>query len=47
MVLIKKLNKNSNCLKNYINQLLENFKKRRVYSSFKDDIGSAGLADMQ
>ena len=32
---------------NYINQLLENFKKRKVYSSFKDNIWGVDLADMQ
>ena len=32
---------------NFINQLLENLKKRKVYSSFKDNIWSADLADMQ
>ena len=31
-------------LKNYINQLLENFKKE-VYSGFKDNIWGADLAD--
>ena len=32
---------------NFINQLLENFKKRKVYSSFRDIIWGAALADMQ
>ena len=32
---------------NFINQLLENFRKRKVYSSFKDNILGADLADMQ
>ena len=32
---------------NFINQLLENFKKRKVYSGFKDNIWGADLADMQ
>ena len=38
-----------NWLKNYTNQLLENlkFKKRTVYSRFKDNIWGADLADMQ
>ena len=27
--------------------IIENFKKRRVYSSFKDNIWGADLADMQ
>ena len=30
-----------------INQLLENFEKRKVYSSCKDNIWDADLADMQ
>ena len=34
----------NNQLKNYTNQLLENFKK--VYSGFKDNIWGADLADM-
>ena len=32
---------------NFINQLLENFKKRKVYSCFRDIIWGADLADMQ
>ena len=32
---------------NFINQLLESLKKRKVYSSFKDNILGADLADMQ
>ena len=32
---------------NFINQLLENLKKRRVYSLFKDNIWGVDLADMQ
>ena len=32
---------------NFINQLLENFKKRKVYSSFKDNIWVVDLADME
>ena len=32
IIKIMRLNKIYNCLKNYINQLLENFKKRKVYS---------------
>ena len=32
---------------NFINQLLENFKKRKVYSSFRDIIWGADSADMQ
>ena len=34
-------------LKNYTNQLLENLKKRIVYSRFKDNIWGADLADIQ
>ena len=32
---------------NFINQLLENFKKRKVCSSFRDNIWGVDLADMQ
>ena len=32
---------------NFINQLLGNLKKRKVYSSFKDSIWGVDLADMQ
>ena len=32
---------------NFINKLLGNLKKRKVYSSFKDNIWGVGLADMQ
>ena len=32
---------------NFINQLLGNLKKRRVYSSYKDNFWGADLADMQ
>ena len=32
---------------NYTNQLLKNFKKRKVYSGFKDNGWGADLADMQ
>ena len=32
---------------NFISQLLENLKKRKVYSSFRDNIWGADLADMQ
>ena len=31
---------------NFINQLLENLKKRKVYPSFKDNIWGADLANM-
>ena len=34
-------------LKNYTKQLLESFKKEKVYSSFIDNIWGADLADMQ
>ena len=42
-----KLNKINNWLKNYTNQFLKKFQKGRVYSSFKDNICGADLADMQ
>ena len=32
---------------NFINQWPKNLKKRKVYSSFRDNIWSADLADMQ
>ena len=32
---------------NFINQLLESSKKRKVYSSFKDNIWGVDLGDMQ
>ena len=32
---------------NFINQLLENLKKEKVYSGFKDNIRGVDLADMQ
>ena len=32
---------------NFINPLLENIKKIKVYSSFKDNIWGVDLADMQ
>ena len=32
--------------KNYTNQLLENWSKRKVYSSFRDNIWGAGLDDV-
>ena len=34
-------------MKNFINPLLENFKKRKAYSTFKDNIWGVDLADMQ
>ena len=42
-----KLNKISNLRINFINQLLKNLKKRKVYLSFKDNIWGVDLADMQ
>ena len=47
VLLIMRLNKIYNQLKNYTNQLLENLKKRAVYSGFKDNIWGVDLADMQ
>ena len=32
---------------NFINQLLENLKKRKVYSSFRDNTWGVDLPDMQ
>ena len=32
---------------NFINPLLQNFKKRKVYTAFKYNIWAADLADMQ
>ena len=32
---------------NFINQLLENFKKRKVYSSFRDNIWGVDFGDMK
>ena len=37
----------SNLLINFINQLLENLRKRKVYSFSKDNVWGFGLADMQ
>ena len=42
-----KLNKINNWLKNYTNQFLKKFQKGRVYSSFKDNIWGADLANIQ
>ena len=42
-----KLKKINSLLMNCINQLLKRFKKRKVYSSFKDKIWKVDLADMQ
>ena len=44
VVLKMKLNETNNYLKNYTNQLLNNF--RKVYSSFKNTIWGADLVDM-
>ena len=46
VVLIIKSNKTNNCLKNCTKQLLKKL-KRRVYSSFKDNIWGIDLADLQ
>ena len=32
---------------NFINQLIKNFKKGKVHSSFRDNIWGVDLADMQ
>ena len=32
---------------NFINQLLKKYKKRKVYSSYRDNIWGVDLADMQ
>ena len=37
----------NNLQMNFIHQLLKKFRKRKVYSSFKDNIWGADLADMQ
>ena len=42
-----KLNKMNNQLKNYNHQSLKNFRKRKVYSLFKDNVQGADLADIQ
>ena len=42
-----KLKKINNLQMNLISQLLENLKKRKVYSSFKVNIWGVDLADMQ
>ena len=48
-LLVEQINpcKIKNLQMKFTNQLLENFKKRRVYPSFKDNIWGANLADMQ
>ena len=46
IITIMRLNKICNQLKNCTNQLLKNFKKRKVYSGFKDNIWGADLADL-
>ena len=47
LLLIMILNQTYNQLKNYTNQLLKKFKKRKVYSGFKDNTWGADLADVQ
>ena len=47
VVLITKLNKINNWLKNYTNNLLKKLKKRTVQSGFKGNVWGADLADMQ
>ena len=47
VVLIYRQSLMKNQPKNYTNQLLENLKKRTVYSVFKDNIWVADLADIQ
>ena len=37
----------NNQLKNYTNKIIKKFKKRKVYSGFRDNIWGADLADMQ
>ena len=37
----------NNLLMNFVNQLLKKNRKRRVYSSFKDNIWGVDLADIQ
>ena len=48
-LLVEQINrcKIKNLQMKFINQLLENFKKRRVHPSFKDNIWGTNLADMQ
>ena len=46
VLLIMRLNKIYNQLKNYTNQLLE-IKKKTIFSRFKNNIWGADLADMQ
>ena len=41
------MNQTINWQMNFVNQLLENFKKRKVYSYFRDKIWGVDLADMQ
>ena len=47
VLLIMTLNKMNNQQKNFINLLLIFFKKKKVYSSFKDNFWGTDLADMQ
>ena len=46
LVLKVKLSITNNQQKNYTNQLLENLKKQKVYSSFNGNIWGANLAGM-
>ena len=47
VLLLMRLNKIYNCLKNYKNQLLENLKKDEFISDLQKIFGGADLADMQ
>ena len=47
MEVVSLINQIINWQMNFINQLLENLKKRKVYSSFRDNIWGVDLADMQ
>ena len=47
VVLIMKLNKVNNWLKNYTNQIQERSRKERFSSSFQDNIWGADLADIK
>ena len=47
VVLKMEICQTKNQLKNYINQLLENLKKRKVQAHFIDNIWDADLADME
>ena len=47
MVVVLTLNQIINLRINFIDRLLEKFKRRKAYSSFRDNIWCADLADMQ